>query len=466
MPWKPPHLTEDLNSGKLLKPRGAGPPHGGGLTLVFERGFACGIQPFRLDQLDSITLGRSRNGERLHVSESGHEKQLTIGVEDSHASSRHAHLSHTSNRWHVEDVGSKNGTFVNGQKVDRWSLRSGDVIELGRSCFVYSEDAPYPHSWRAGDPELATFQPSLARQFERLAAIAHSNLSVVIQGETGTGKELAARATHQLSGRKGPFRAINCGALPRALTESELFGYRKGAFSGASEDRTGLVRSAHEGTLFLDEIGDLPLEAQASLLRVLQEGEVLPLGATKAISVDVRVVAASHCDLDAMAQQGRFRPDLLARLLGFKLVLPPLRQRREDFGLIIQYLIRKQAGGAETATSFTTDAIHKLFAYPWPANIRELEKTLASALVFAAGRPIELEHLPSVVVREPEVKVPPHFDGPRDRHEIGRAEIEQLLAHHKGNVSAVAVDLCTSRMQVHRLCKRFGINISGYRSCH
>src|SRR6266852_6634237 len=178
----------------------------------------------------------------------------------------------------------------------------------------------------------------------KLEAVAASTVSVVLQGESGTGKEVAATAMHRLSGRVGPFLPVNCGGLPETLIESELFGSRKGAFSGADKDRPGLFRSADGGTLFLDEIGELPASAQSALLRVLQDGEILPIGATQPIRVDVRFLAATNRNLDAQVARGLFRADLLARISGFAVWLPPLRERREDMGILIAALLNRQLG--------------------------------------------------------------------------------------------------------------------------
>jgi DNA-binding NtrC family response regulator len=185
---------------------------------------------------------------------------------------------------------------------------------------------------------------------------------------------------------------VNCGALPATLVESELFGVKKGAFTGASEDRPGLVRSADGGTLFLDEIADLPPPSQAAFLRVLQEREVVPVGGTRAVPVDLRVVAATHRDLDALVAAGQFRQDLRARLDGFRLELPPLRERREDLGLLLAALLRRAAPRAGEVQLRPTTA-RALLAHTWPENTREVERRLATAIALAEGAPIGVEHL-------------------------------------------------------------------------
>jgi transcriptional regulator with AAA-type ATPase domain len=436
----------------------------GSLTLIFESGTPCAASPVALGDLDAVTLGRAARARSTRLSTVGGERRLTLELEDRRMSVVHAHVRLVPGGWSLEDAGSKNGTRVNGCEVSRAILRSGDLVELGRSFFVFHDSVP--HAVRAGAPEpplgLATRNPALARHFENLTAIARSSIAIVVRGESGTGKELIAKAVHELSGRGGPLQALNCGALSRSLLESELFGYRRGAFSGAQEDRPGLIRSADGGTLFLDEIGDLPLEGQAALLRVLQEGELLPVGGVKAVPVDVRIVAATHRDLGDMVERETFRADLLARLTGFTIVLPPLRARREDLGALLCSVLARRAS-PRASIELAPDAIRALHVYPWPGNIRELENIVSTAVILADGRPIELGHL-SEAVRA----VPLPSPGPpcheRDAAVEPRDRLDGLLARHRGNVNAVARELRTSRTQVHRLCHRLGIDVELHRA--
>jgi transcriptional regulator with GAF, ATPase, and Fis domain len=433
----------------------------GSLTLIFESSKPCASAPVALGDVDALTLGRASSSRAARLSIVGGERRLTLEMADRRMSVIHAHVRQVPEGWSLEDASSKNGTRVNGLGISRAILRSGDLIELGRSFFVFQDNLP--HSSPSDTPEpplgLATRSPMLARQFENLAAIARSSVAIVVRGDTGTGKELIAKAVHQLSGRAGPLQALNCGALSRSLLESELFGYRKGAFSGANEDRPGLIRSADKGTLFLDEIGDLPLDGQAALLRVLQEGELLPVGATKPVPVDVRIVAATHRDLGEMVQRETFRADLLARLTGFTVTLPPLRQRREDLGALLRSLFARQAPSRTVEVS--PAAIRALYAYPWPGNIRELEKVISTALILATDRPIEFEHLPESV-RATSLEVPGPTPG-ESGGEDGKQRLEELLTRHHGNINAVARDLRTSRTQVHRLCQRYGLDPRAHR---
>src|SRR5262249_17642380 len=225
---------------------------------------------------------------------------------------------------------------------------NGDLLQLGHTFFRFREDLPVTGAaiLDARDlPDSGSLSPAFALVVERAAAVAPTRVPVLLRGETGTGKEVLAQLIHGLSGRAGPFVAVNSGAIPAELVESELFGHRKGAFSGALADHLGLVRTSDAGTLFLDEIGDLPLEAQPALLRVIQEREVTPVGAARPTAVDLRVIAATHRDLETLVAEGRFRQDLLARLDGVALDLPALRDRREDVPLLVARLLAKLAPG-------------------------------------------------------------------------------------------------------------------------
>jgi len=234
---------------------------------------------YSLADIHVVRLGRgnSRSLERLKQDQSN---AMRISIPDRWMSSRHAMIEHSFGRWVLEDTSSKNGTVVNGSPVRRVVLKNGDLFELGHTLFMFRDDAVIPEGepvdvdledHNPPAPGLSTLVGEYSQQLSRIAQIAASDLSIMIEGETGTGKEVLARAIHRLSGRSGDFVAVNCGAIPANLVESELFGHRKGAFSGAIDNRLGLVRSADKGTLFLDEIGDLPPSSQAALLRVLQE---------------------------------------------------------------------------------------------------------------------------------------------------------------------------------------------------
>ena len=437
----------------------------------------CGLQ-----EVTELTFGRAREGPTSRL-EHIEGSRYRVTVPDRWMSSAHAILRKGPDHWVLEDLQSKNGTLVNGERCEREALDDGDLLELGHTFFIFREATAvaeggrrtlHANELRPSAPGLATLIPELAEQFGRLDAVSPSLVSVIIEGESGTGKELVARAIHQLSGRAGDFIAVNCAALPQTLVESELFGYRKGAFSGATEDRTGLIRSADRGTLFLDEIGDLPPSAQAVFLRVLQESEVLPVGATRPVKVDIRLLAATHRDLEALIAENRFRGDLLARLSGLTLRLPPLRARREDLGLLIGMLLRRHFQSRAEQVSLTSEAARALLLYEWPLNIRELEKCLTTAVVLARDGVIQETHLPGPV----RAAAHPSLSPKESTEEAGaeaepihlsegdqrrREEVVTLLREHGGNITSVARALGKGRFQVQRWIKRFRIDPKKFR---
>ncbi len=425
----------------------------------------------------------------------GRDADNTLAVHEGAVSRYHARVTRTPEGVFLEDVGSTNGTMVNGVRIRRTRLRHQDVVRIGDSVFRYTETSIYafaaypllgppneasrPVQHRITEP-LLIGGLQIDALLERIEKVAPTALAVVITGESGTGKELVAKELHRASRRRGPFQAINCAALPANLLESELFGYRKGAFTGATRDKDGLMRAAHDGTLFLDEIGDMPLAAQAKLLRVLQEKEVLPLGATRPVPVNVRVVCATHRDLDALVAEGNFRGDLLARLREVAVHLPPLRDRREDiFRLVRHFLAAHGAGDAEIGFSYMLGLAH----YHWPYNVRELESAVKLSVTLAGGKPLDLRHLrPEIqAALDGHGRLPDDDDDrstqpgeePATRRQSmpsgggSEAPTEQalraLLAQENGNIAAVGRALGKQRMQVHRWLKRYGIDPNEYR---
>jgi transcriptional regulator with PAS, ATPase and Fis domain len=387
-------------------------------------------------------------------------RTLRLDVADGWASQVHARLTWSMGRWQLVDEGSKNGTLLGGQRVTRAAtLAAGDLIEVGRTWFSFDE-----HEWSGGEaldsgplepmPGVSTVVPALADGLEQLAAIAGSSVTVMVAGATGVGKELLARAIHHGSGRAGPFVAVNCGAIARDLVEATLFGHRRGAFSGAVEDQPGAVRAADHGTLLLDEIGDLPLPAQAALLRVLEEREVTPVGASRPVPVDVRVVAATHRDLAAMVAAGTFRSDLFYRVRGFVIALPLLGERRPDLGLITAALLRRLAGDGAARVTFDPRAVRALLAHAWPGNVRELDHALAGALVLAGARPITAEQLRLVEPPEPRGDSEPAL----------REQLVALLTEHRGGVRAVGRALGKDPVQIRRWLRRFALDPTAFRS--
>jgi DNA-binding NtrC family response regulator len=379
---------------------------------------------------------------------------------DRSMSGTHATLTPTPEGWLLEDAGSSNGTLVWGQARSTHLLDDGDIFETGNTFWVFRAgvlaDDELPGL--APDELLRSLHPQLVAISARLAKVARTRVPVMLFGPTGTGKEVVARAIHQRSGRTGPFLAINTAAVQSNLVASELFGVERGAHSMADRSRTGQIRSAEGGTVLLDEIGDMPLEVQVSLLRVLQESEVLPVGGDAPIRVDVRFICATHQDLPELVRRGVFRADLYARLKGTTFELPPLAERREDIGRMLGVFLQRY--GAEDL-AFSPAAYRALLFHPWPLNVRELEKSVETAIALCTGDRIELEHLPDDVQRH----VPPRSQlgrGPSSE-EDRQKELMRLLAAHNGNVSAVARAMGYSRMQVHRWLKQLDVNPELYR---
>jgi DNA-binding NtrC family response regulator len=290
--------------------------------------------------------------------------------------------------------------------------------------------------------------------------MASSRVSVILLGETGTGKEVTARAVHDASHRRGPFVAVNCAALTETLVEAQLFGHAQGAFSGATRDAPGFLRTADQGTLFLDEIGDLPLPSQGVLLQRAQEGEVVPVGGTRPIGVDLRVVAATHRPIEEMVERGEFRRDLFSRLRAFSHRLWPLRDRREDLGVLVADILRRAAVGRDDIR-LTADATRALVGQDWDFNVRELVQALARALTLATEGELGLEHfaLPATM-RAPAAA--PDTDLSPDDHALR----ETLLEHMRrfdGNVTAVAREMGKATMQVYRWMRKLGIDPKQFR---
>ncbi|MBZ0118140.1 MAG: sigma-54-dependent Fis family transcriptional regulator, partial [Sandaracinaceae bacterium] len=372
----------------------------------------------QLDPTPGLVLIYSRLHRQLpsavpfaaEVTSFGREPDNLLCVPEAAVSRYHGRVERRHDGCWIVDNGSTNGTLVNGARVSAARLAEHDVVRIGDSIFRFASSNIYGYGAYRIDgsvvaaarrvqhgikdcPLVGGFQVDLV--LERIEKVAKTMLSVVVTGESGTGKELVARTLHVTSERKGPLSAINCAALPASLIESELFGYRKGAFTGASQDKPGLVKMAHQGTLFLDEIGDMPLDAQAKLLRVLQERLVLPLGATTPEPVDVRVVCATHRNLEELVSSGAFRGDLLARLREVTVGLPPLRERREDLHPLVRHFLAK-IGRSEASVSlpFMVGLAH----YHWPYNVRELESAVRLAVALADGAAeIDLAHLPETV---------------------------------------------------------------------
>jgi transcriptional regulator with PAS, ATPase and Fis domain len=383
-------------------------------------------------------------------------------LEDPLVSGRHARIVRTGERFTVEDLGSKNGTYLEADRLTApATLEEGQRLFIGNQLFVFRRISAL--DGEALDEErgkplgpVATSSPALARvchKIRRLASVGE----LFLAGETGVGKEVYARAAHAASGRPGAFVAINCAALPRELVESELFGYRAGAHSTAQSAKPGLIEEAEGGTLFLDEIGEMGNEAQAKMLRFLQDKEITPLGGTRPRRVDVRVFAATNRPVAAGVDSG-VRDDLLARLGASPLRLPPLRDRIEDLGALVAHFSRGRSAALELA------AFRAMALYRWPLNVRELEKVLAAAFALTEGkRPIAPRDLAEALTAPVEAapEEPQRRKSPEPAPTV--AELEAMLTRHAGDVADVARAMGRQRAAVWRWIKQFGLKPERYR---
>jgi DNA-binding NtrC family response regulator len=294
-----------------------------------------------------------------------------------------------------------------------------------------------------GKTELVGNSRAMGAVKKLIEKVAPTTSTVLILGETGTGKELVARAVHQHSLRADkPFVAINCGALPENLIESELFGHRKGAFTGADDNRVGLFEVAHGGTLFLDEIGELPKSMQAKLLRVLESGEIRRVGDNNAFEVDVRVVCATHRNLADMVETGDFREDLMYRINTFELHIPPLRDRLSDIEELANHLYRRFNPSVKAGDQlFTPEAIEVLQKHTWPGNIRELANVVEHASILCDRPPITPEHLPQRFAARKGATIKPRLSVPMSLSELEMQAIHEALERHQGNKPEAAKEL-------------------------
>jgi DNA-binding NtrC family response regulator len=321
---------------------------------------------------------------------------------------------------------------------------------------------------RYGLEQMIGAGPKMRCVFDAIQRIARVDATVLITGESGTGKELAARALHESSARaSGPFLSVNCGAIPAALFESEFFGIEKGAYTDAREPRAGKFERARGGVLFLDEVGEMPLETQVKLLRVLEENTVTRIGGQRTVPVDVRVIAATNRRLDADAESGLFRRDLFYRLTVLQLELPPLRERREDLPALVQHLIGKMNARLKLRVQgIQPEALRALEEYGWPGNVRELENCLCQAMIYSDGRSIGLADLPPRLHRHGARAEAPRSGTLADAVEAVQGQVERemilnRLAQSKGNRTAAAESLGISRKTLFNKMRQYGLSVPG-----
>ena len=290
-----------------------------------------------------------------------------------------------------------------------------------------------------------------------IAKVARTDAKVLVTGESGSGKELVARAIHKASARaRGTFEKLNCAALPKDLVESELFGYEKGAFTGAMQMKRGRLEAADQGTLFLDEVGDMSLDTQAKFLRAIETGEIERLGSTRTIAVDTRIVAATNKDLQAEIAAGRFREDLFYRLNVVPIHLPPLRQRREDIPLLIEHFAAKlSAEHGRPPRRFTPDAVQRLSQYSWPGNVRELKNLVERILIMTEGETVSLAEVEETLPQGQDDEPPSEIKAARDKAE--RDTILAMLKQCQWNVTEASRRLGMDRGYLHRKIRRYGL---------
>lgn len=315
------------------------------------------------------------------------------------------------------------------------------------------------NDWHAG---IVTRSPRLEDVLRRARRVAASDATVLIRGESGTGKELLAQAIHRASRRRArPFVAVNCAAIPENLLESELFGFRRGSFTGAAADHIGLIESATGGTLFLDEIGDMPGSLQAKLLRVLQEREVRPVGATRTVPVDVRVVSATHVDLEREVEAGRFREDLLYRLNVVTIEVPPLADRAEDVPLLAnRFLVELAERDLRGPVTFSSEAMELLVGARWPGNVRQLRNVVERCVALETGGVIQAD-LVSEALRDRLATLPTLDEA---RNEAEREYLVKLLHITRGNVTHAARLAGRNRTEFYKLLARHTLEPERYRS--
>ncbi|MES1204333.1 MAG: sigma 54-interacting transcriptional regulator [Pseudomonadota bacterium] len=395
---------------------------------------------------------------------------------EPHVSRRHATFGLRGDRVIGHDEGSRNGTHLNGVRVTQAEMPLGAVVDWGRTAVAVQahwQTREVPPSQNDHFGELFGRSLAMREVFAMLERVAPTDVPVLIEGETGTGKELAARSIHAASTRRdGPYVVFDCGSIPRELAESELFGHKRGAFTGAATDRLGAFHRANGGTILLDEIGELPIELQPKLLRVLETGEVRSVGDDFARKVDVRVLAATNRDLHAEIKRGTFRQDLVYRLDVVRIRLPPLRFRPEDVPPLVERLLVGQVDPSEEIRGANLD---RLLGYAWPGNVRELRNALMRAVVLA-GRPegrkprfselvlnVDPSMAPALTIGicYPGVTSSLPFKEAKDQliSAFERAYLEALLPRHRGVVSRAAEAAGISRKHLHDLISRLGLDV-------
>jgi DNA-binding NtrC family response regulator len=420
------------------------------------------VRRFHLTVVEGASAGRNWESSADRCSIGSHPSNDLV-LEDPSVSRFHCELHIDARGVRVRDLGSRNGTVVDGIRVIEAFLRPRSVLKLGRCAITFqlrADRVALPLSSRSELGALVGTSVAMRTAFALLERAAASDATVLIEGETGTGKEGAAEAIHLGSARApGPFVVVDCGAIPPALLENELFGHEKGAFTGASERRPGAFEEAAGGTIFLDEVGELPADLQPKLLRALERKEIRPLGGGQLRAVDVRIVAATNRDLRTLVNDGRFRSDLYFRLAVVKISMPPLNARLEDIPILVDRLLARLAPRPDVRDKLRSPALlADLQRASWPGNVRELRNYLERCVVFEQALPTSEAPAaaPSADLSYAEARR-------LALDEFERRFLDKLLARHQGHVTQAAEAAGMDRVHLHRLMRRHGRQRQGFK---
>ena len=385
----------------------------------------------------------------------GRDDSQTIVMDDPFVSRRHARIENKEGEFVLMDMNSRNGTFLNNNRIFKAVLRNNDCIKIGQTEFTFSFKKPC-HNHKLFNQSLNV---EWRKQLSRISSMAQSEFPVLIHGPSGTGKEHLAQMIHTRSSRSsGPYISVNCSALAETLAESEFFGHIKGSYTGADQNRKGAFLSAHKGTLFLDEIGDLPLSIQPKLLRALESCEIKPVGSDQIAKVDVRVVSATHQDLEEKVMDKKFREDLYFRLRVLEIIPPALKERMEDFANLLQFYSEK------FDVLFSLSAQKKLKNYSWPGNIRELKNTVARAKALFPNELIQEHHIKDILFPVEKIYIAEKYSKRLGRvDEISKIRNKEkeflvnILKENQGNKRKTAQQLGMARSTLIYRLRHYGI---------